>query len=228
MLSLRGLIIVAVGLGILLWYLPGALLCLWPGFMRVREEDEGDAGREPLALGSIAQELVALGFRRVGVRVEGPPMRPGVRTWEYALPSENTFASLGFDDEPMLTLETPFADGSFVVTSDYRRPGVERRGRYLAGGIPGATPQQLLTVHRRRVEELRTGGKAPVADATLTGAVAARRTLFRGVGAREIRTANATRLMVALVALMAVISVLFGQPLGPGTPAVDATRLGGP
>jgi hypothetical protein len=228
MLSVNGLIIVVFGLVVLLLYLPGALLCVWPGFMRVREDEDDGPSRVPDALGPVADELGRLGFRRLGVRVEGPPMRPGARTYEYALESENTFANLGFDDEPMLTLETPFDDGSFVVTTDFRRPGVERKARYLAGGIPGATPQQLLTVHRRRVEELRGTGKAPKADLTLKGAVAARRLLLRGVGAREIRTANATRLMVALVALMAVISVLFGQPLGPGVSAVDATRLGAP
>jgi hypothetical protein len=62
----------------------------------------------------------------------------------------------------------------------------------------------------------------------MKGAVLARRQLLRGVGSREIRLANATRLMVALFVIMAVISVLFGQPLGPGTSAVDATRIGAP
>ena len=227
MLSIRGLAIVVGGLIFLFRYLPGALLCLWPGFMRIREEEDDHASL-PRPLQPVAAELGRMGFRKLGVRVEGAPMRIGARTYMFGLDGESTFAGVRWDEVPMLTLETPFADGSFVVTSDFRRPGVERKGRYLAGGIPGATPQQLLTVHRRRVEELRSTGKSPGTETTLRGSVMARRKLFRGVGANEIRAANSTRLMLALVALMVVISVLFGQPLGPGLSQVDATRFGAP
>lgn len=225
MLSIKGVIIVVVGLVVLLRNLPGALLCLWPGLMRNREDEDDEL---PLAAAPVAEELARLDFTRLGARVEGPPMSRGQRRFDFALTREHTFASLFVDEVPLLTLTTPFSDGSFVLTSDHRRPGIERAGRYLAGGIPGATPEQLLTVHQRRVEGLKQLGKSPSAEPTLRGAVDARRRFFRGVGAREIRHLYAMRLVIALLALMFVISVLFGQPFGPAAGGVGASRIGGP
>jgi hypothetical protein len=202
----RVAISLALGLLILWRNLPGALMFLRPGLVRVRRAPE-DALDEPL-FAEMEGELAPLGFRRLGAHLEKAPLRRPVLSYDFVNEAEHTFGSAFRDGGVMrLYLLTPFSGGGFVLTADHRRTGVER-GDYLAGGLPGAGPDALLAAHRRRVERLVREGRQPLADLSMDAREQAAVRWHRGAGARELRLRNANQLILCLMGVAILVAVV--------------------
>lgn len=193
----------------MLWRnLPRALLFLWPGLAGARRLDE----TSPLVDFSLFEEVervvTPLGFARLGAHAEIHPLRRPSATYDFLLSGEPVWGSAWRQgSEVRFALVTAFQGGGMVVTADHKRLGIDRPP-YLAGGLPEASPEQLLAAHRRRVERLRQMGLSPVSDLTLDARVAAARAFYRGPGAREVRLGAANAFILSSMAL-----VLFGAAL---------------
>ncbi len=190
--------------------LPGALLSLFPRLMRARGEDESWPEVDKDLFARMEEELQPLGFKRLGVHVERAPLRRSVVAYDFVHEGERTWAtarSLG--REVTLTLLTPFDRGAFVLTADHRVQSHDQPGRCLAGGMPGAQPEQLLAAHRRRIERLKQAGRSPSADLSLESRVKAEGAWFASFGARELRLRHLNNLLMTLMALGLVGAIVW-------------------
>jgi hypothetical protein len=190
--------------------LPGALLCIWPGFMRARETDDDgslDPETEP-AMARVDQGLRELGFTKVGAIQVSPPLSRGWAELCYAAKDLLTFADIDARAGALhVTLFTPFASGQAVVTSDFRRPGRETP-RLLLGGLPQSDVPALWAAHKRRISRL-SQGATPWQDFTISGRIAADESYYTGAGKSELRARSWGALTVAVVAfLLGLLSAL--------------------
>jgi len=190
--------------------LPGALLFIWPGWMRARETDDDgslDPETEP-AMERVDSALRDLGFSKLGAIQVSPPFSRGWAELCYAAKDLLTFADVDARGGALhVTLFTPFASGEAVVTSDFRRPGRETP-RLLLGGLPQADVPGLWAAHKRRVARL-SQGAMPWQDFTISGRVVADEGFYAGAGRSELRARSWGALAVAAVAfLLALLSAL--------------------
>ena len=205
--------------------LPGALLCLLPKAMRQRPEplDENPPDSDPEPVRLTVPALEALGFSRLGLRTEKPPLGKATRSWDFVHHTEKSYASLYLVDRRTRRLYflTPYDGGALVLTADHKRPGAVQDGYYLAGGLPGATPEQLWAAHRRQMTAMEDTGRERVARATMADRMDAARAWFSGVGQREVRIRNASPALLAAMALFMLVSGLASLPavLHPRAPA---------
>ncbi|HEY3447813.1 MAG TPA: hypothetical protein VGK67_15765 [Myxococcales bacterium] len=192
--------------------LPGALLSVFPKLMRARGEDESWPEVDKDLFARMEEELQPLGFKRLGVHVERAPLKRSVVAYDFVHEGERTWAtarSLG--REITLTLLTPFDQGAFVLTADHRIQSHDLAGRCLAGGMPGAVPEQLVAAHRRRVDRLKEAGRSPLADLSLEARVRAEGEWFASFGGRELRTHHLNNLLMTLMALGLVATILWAM-----------------
>lgn len=197
-------------LGYLFWRnLPGALIFLRPGWIRC----EIAGGRESVpfatrgqAMGEMSAELEELGFEPLGVLVEKRPLRRGRREVIFANPDARAMAVVAeVGNEAWLHYVTRFDDGATVITADYRWPSVEEPG-YLAGGLPGAGPQEVLLTHKRRVQRFLDEGRALDERYTLEARAEACSAYYdRGPGRREVRRREIKGMMFTTAALIVVV-----------------------
>ena len=180
-----------LALAVAIWFffknLPGALLFIWPGWMRARETDDDgslDPDSEP-AMARVDSDLRELGFTKVGAIQVSPPLSLGWAELCYAAKDLFTFADIDARGGALhVTLFTPFASGEAVVTSDFRRPGRETP-RLLLGGLPQSDLPALWAAHRRRMGRL-SPEATPWSDFTIGGRVAADESFYRGGGEDRI------------------------------------------
>ena len=203
----RALLSLALAAVILWRNLPVGLLCLSPGWMRFRRL-EGDDQVDLSFAALLEEELVPLGFRRLGTHLERPPLGRGTVCYDFVHEGEGAFATaFGSRGDVIFYLLTPLSQGGFVLTANHSRQGVERQG-YLSGGIPDAPPEQLLPVHRRRVERLKEQGLTPTADLSMEGRLAAAVAWSRGKGVRETRLKSANAFILCLMGVVILIAVI--------------------
>ena len=188
--------------------LPGALLCVWPRMLRARGEDESWPEVDKDLLSRMEEELVPLGFERLGVHVERAPLRRGIVAYDFVHQGESTWATARAQGrEVTLTLLTPFDRGAFVLTADYHVQSHDRPGLFLAGGMPGAQPEPLLAAHRRRVDRLKQAGRTPGSDLSLESLVRSANDWFASFGARAQRMQHINHLLMTVMALGLVGSI---------------------
>jgi hypothetical protein len=195
---------IVAGLVILWLQGPRALVFLSARSVRVEAEEPADVVTVPGALERTWEALRALGFTLLGSHSEKPRLAPGALYYDAAHEASRVYASffLGPKAAPRLQLFTPSAGGG-VLTADFRRPARELPGRYLAGGIEGASAERLLKVHLRRVAEL---SAAPGFAATLEARVAAARAWYAGRGGAELRLSHTIALLWSIAALGLIAS----------------------
>jgi hypothetical protein len=196
--------------------LPGALLCLVPGGMRQHPEplDENPPESDPEPIRLTVPALEALGFTRLGLRTEKPLLGKATLSWDFVHHAEKSYASLYLVDRRTRRLYflTPYDGGALVLTADHKRPGAVQDGYYLAGGLPGATPDQLWAAHKRQMTAMEDTGRERVARATIADRMDAARAWFSGVGKREVRVRNATPALLTVLALFILVSGLSSLP----------------
>ncbi|MGC4121873.1 MAG: hypothetical protein QM765_46295 [Myxococcales bacterium] len=190
--------------------LPGALLGLFPKLMRARSEDESWPKIDKDLFARMEEELQPLGFRRLGVHVERAPLKRGIVAYDFVHEGERTWATARMQGrEITLALLTPFDQGAFVLTADHRVQSHDEPGRCLAGGMPGAQPEQLLAAHRRRIERLKEAGRATSGDLSLEARVRAEGAWLSSFGARELRARHLNNLLMTLMALGLVGTIVW-------------------
>jgi hypothetical protein len=188
---------------LVLWRnLPGALLCLWPRLLRARALREGEAALDEGLFAQMESELSPLGFRRLGAHLERPPLKRARLVYDFVSDADLTFASATGDGQEMaLTLLTGFDNDGLVLTADHKRLSADKEGHFLAGGLPGVTPDQLLAAHRRRIEALRQTGRRELPELDLAARVRLVDQWVRTAGARELRLRHANAFILSLMTL---------------------------
>jgi hypothetical protein len=179
------------------------VLAVAPSLVRSRSTSAGPIPTE--AQQAAALELEALGFRRIGSRVEEGPFRGlGLRSESFADPGSAVFADvfqLGPRPGALARIQvlSTFPDGAAVLTANHAR--ARQSGRWgEVEGLPGAAPGQVVEVHRRTVARLEGVHGAPLPAADLAGRDAAARNWYRRAGGAEIRRRFAVYLGNSLVA----------------------------
>ncbi|MFT3837352.1 MAG: hypothetical protein QM723_10195 [Myxococcaceae bacterium] len=125
-----------------------------------------DEDAPPASHSSMAQrvfnEVEALGFSRIGVKVE-IAKRTGFRvpSVEFSSAEHRAFASIFFtrDAAPMLFFQTDFDDGSLVLTGAYHRDS-HRKPRAVLTGQPNQSLAKVLEAHRAEVEAFVAAGRS--------------------------------------------------------------------
>jgi len=187
--------------------LPGLLLFLRPGWLRVIPEPDGSRRVDAQLFDDIEAELAPLGFKRIGTHLESPPLGRGVLNYDLVNDEVPAFAS-AFRRRGTVDLYflTPFEDGAFVLTADHKRHAVDRADA-LSGGLPGANPEQVLAAHRRRVEGLTEAGRHPAPGRDLAARGSAAQGWFEGAGSREIRLRHFNDLLLAILSFVILVAV---------------------
>ena len=207
----RNGIVLALALLVLWRNLPGALLCLWPRLLRARSLPDGAPEVNETLFEQMEGELVPLGFERLGAHLESPPLKRSRLVYDFVQRGEKTFASAFLDGpEVDLYLLTAFESGGGVLTADHARISAEQAGRFLSGGLPGATPVHLLAAHRRRVESLKVAGQTERSDLSLEARVSVACQWVRSAGAREVRLKNANAFILSLATLVMLGAMIAG------------------
>lgn len=175
-----------------------AVLCVAPQLTRVEAETPADATQVPGELEDAWAELQRLGFVLLGAHSEKSPLAPERLFVDGVHATQPVVASLtvGRDEQDHLVLLTQGAQG-LVLTANYKRPAVERPGRYLAGGLDGVAPERLLKAHLRRIGEV----GAPQRLDSLEARVAVAREWYSRSGKAEFRQQHAVGLLWTLGAL---------------------------
>ncbi len=183
-----------------------ALLFLRPQLVRVEPDTPADVTTVPGALEGEWDDLHRLGFTLLGSHLERHPLGPELVFYDGVHPEQPVCGSvfLGPDGSKRLMLLTRSADG-YVITTNYRLASLEVPGRYLAGGIEGASAERLLKAHLRRMTELREPRRLD----SLEKRVEAAREWFAGAGKPELRQQHAVALLWTLGALGMVGAALF-------------------
>jgi len=174
----------------LLRYGRRGVLVLAPSLIRSRSTSGGPLPTE--AQRAAAFELEALGFRRIGSRVEEGPLRGlGLRSESFVDPARSAFADV-FEHGPRsgaparLQMLSVFPDGAAVLTANHgRAPQSGRWGEVT--GLPAAALGQVAEVHRRTVLRLESAHGASLPATDLAGRDAAARNWYRRAGGWEIR-----------------------------------------
>ncbi len=206
MLAFFGLI------GFLLWRnLPGALAFVRPGWIRAKIAGGPDAvsARGP-AMRQMLGDLEELGFQPLGLIAEGRPLAATRHELVLAHPEARCFAGVRpVKNEAWLSFVTPFSDGATVITTDYHWPSIDE-GDYLAGGLPGSSPLDVLNAHRRRVQRFVDAGH-PLDDRfTLEARAEAGRAFYAtGPGRRDTRRREIRGMVFSSVALIWVAMTVF-------------------
>jgi len=193
--------------------LPGALIFLRPGWIRTRIAGGADqvVGTTP-AMRQMLGELEDDGFEPLGVITEKRPLRQGVEEQVLVHLEGGCYAGVRqVGNEAWLSLISPFSDGAMVITTDYRFPSVDADD-YLAGGLPGNGPLELLNAHRRRVQRFIEAGH-PLDDRfTLEARAQAGEAFYaKGPGRREIRRSEIRSTVIATLAV--VWAVMYARGL---------------
>lgn len=190
--------------------LPGALAFVRPSWVRLRAAGGPDdvIARGP-AMREMLGQLEALGFEPKGIVVETRPLTRPVREFVLASPEARCFATVRqVRNEAWLSLVTHFADGAAVFTADFHWPSVDEAD-YLAGGLPGNGPAELLNAHRRRVQRFVDAGRPLDASYDLAALERAGGRFFaEGPGKRELRRKEIRGLIFAGGALIFMGSFL--------------------
>lgn len=179
------------------------ILVVAPGRVRSVSTPGGEPRTEPQR--AAGASLEALGFHRLGTRVEDGPWR-GLALRSLALADGGAVFADAFEEGPRpgeparVQLLSTFPDGAALLTANHAR--VRRAGaRGEVSGLPGAGLVELLAAHHAALGRLtpRHGPALPATD--LAARDAAARAWYRGPGGAELRGRFAVYLVNSLFAV---------------------------
>lgn len=192
--------------------LPGALIFVRPGWIRVRREGGAEAVSphgHGVAVAEMLDAVEDLGFAPLGVLRETRPLGRLRREYAFSHEAEHSFAGvMPVGAEAWLFFFSAFEGGQVVITADFRWPATESAD-YLAGGLPAAKPVEVWNTHRRRVARMVESGARPVAGLTLERREEAARAFYgTGPGGRETRRREARSFLFSLFAVALLASAV--------------------
>lgn len=183
-LTTQAWIVFALLAFVLVRNLRGFVLFLAPGRVRYEALGEDVSTTDP-ALRTMFRELEELGFSPLGRVLESRPLSPKVEQSVFRSGDGRDMAMVfPRQREAWLSFVSTPAD-AVVWTADHVFP-TQELGGFVTGGLPGASPQELLAAHRRRAARLEKAGSDAVAQAS-GGEVA----LAEGEGVGEGESAGA-------------------------------------
>lgn len=119
------------------------------------------------AVQNLVGEIEALGFIKLGIKVEKPPLwEKAIKEVALASTKEQTFASIFVRrSEVTYYYYTPFIDGRAVLTSSGAFPAITSN-ELLQSAIASTNPEDLLAVHRKQLQAFCSKGFQPYQDYT--------------------------------------------------------------
>jgi hypothetical protein len=192
-----------VGSGLVAWHGARALWWLAPGSLLLEIESPGPT-EVPAALTSTDAALRNHGFALLGTHLEQPRLGKAVLHYDFAAPAHGCFASAFVDTEGARVYFLSPTTGGLVLTAGFRRPSSELP-RYQSSFLEGASVERLVKAHLRRAK----AQGAPQGSFTLEARVQLAHDWYAGVGAREVRAANAVSLLWMVGGLGMVASAVW-------------------
>jgi hypothetical protein len=161
------------------------------------------APSEPVAVAQVTNRLVALGFRRIGVRSTVLP--DGIRRFEWDLVDQpgTTFVAIvpvGGKVGAAMASYSAFGDGAFVETT-YPQGATVRRSN-LDARPAGQTPEESIGLHYGRVAAFATDHGPPLINSSMADLLVRDDTYRRLHGGATIR--RGVFVLVGLAVLVVV------------------------
>jgi hypothetical protein len=200
--------------------LPLLLFSLSPRSLRVWFDDAQQLPwllARSAALGDLAEEVRALGFVPLGLKIERLPLwGPAYREVALASSEHTAFASIVLhpSGEPAsLYFYTPFEDGGMVFTRNFAYGREAERPPISVRNVPGGEPQQVLSAHEDRVRAFQSRGMRPSAPCSQQGRIDATRAFYASPYARKgaayLRAPDVLAFFLTLaVLLLAILAAL--------------------
>jgi hypothetical protein len=112
-------------------------------------------------LRALANQLEAMGFYQIGIKVEHPPLWGSNSELSFALGNEHIFASIAVvNGKIVYYFFTPFTGGQAVLTANANFPTANAPD-ILQTTLIKSAPAALLALHRKHVEEFTKQGFTP-------------------------------------------------------------------
>jgi hypothetical protein len=112
-------------------------------------------------LRAIANQLEALGFYQIGIKVEHPPLWGSNSELSFADGNVHAFASISVSNgRPVYYFFTPFTSGQAVLTANTNFPAANAPD-ILQATLANGKPVELLALHQRHVKEYTKRGFTP-------------------------------------------------------------------
>jgi hypothetical protein len=145
-------------------FLPRSLLIIRPGtnsYFR-KHSDTIISEKYNEAIQKTAGEIETLGFIRLGIKVEKLPLwEKTINELALACTKEQTFASISVvNNKVIYYFYTPFTNGRVVLTANGAFPAITVDD-ILQSAVASAEPEDLLTIHRKRIETFSSKGSQP-------------------------------------------------------------------
>lgn len=206
--TLYAVLAAVAGLILLRLHLWRAIVFLWPPSIRIEAETPDASVMVPGALEPLWDALRAAGFAPLGSHLEAPRLNKPTLLYDAALESKGVYASVfeGPDGKAKLVLVSRVGD-AFAVTANHQRPAREVPGRYLSGGLEGASAERVLKAHLRRLATL----GAPEGPFDFEQRLDTARRWLRGPGQAELRMRHAVGFLWAVGALLLLAVAAFGR-----------------
>jgi hypothetical protein len=115
---------------------------------------------------TLANQLQALGFYQIGIKIEHPPLWGSNSELSFADGAGHTFASVAvINGRPVYYFFTPFNGGQAVLTANANFTATNAPDLLQATLTPG-DPATLLSVHQKHIEEFTKKGLTPFIEYT--------------------------------------------------------------
>ena len=164
-------IMFVIAAGVMLYgvwkFLPGGTYLFFPSGVRSHFDNHNAYSQEFLQQGnvrSITEQIEALGFFPIGVKIEQRPLWGSISDLSFASNSGHAFASITvINNKTLYYFFTPFSGGQAVLTANDGFPAVHTED-FIQSTANTVTPSDLLAIHQRYVDEFRKKGFIPFSE----------------------------------------------------------------
>lgn len=183
-----------------------AVLFMWPQSLQLETDEPAEGVRLPDTLAAAQNELLQLGFERLGSHVEKAWLMPSRTFFDYVHRAEGLYASLV---EGVSSSKVSFwsenATGALVVTGNYPRLALEIPRQYLSGALEEASVSRVFRAHLALMKTQQARSEEMTQEARL--ALAQR--WLKGPGRRELRWKHVRGWLWSLASLGMLLKTLW-------------------
>jgi hypothetical protein len=145
-------------------FLPGGIYLFFPSGVRSHFDTHDAYAQEFLQKGnvrSITEQIEALGFLPIGVKIEQRPLWGSISDLSLASNRAYAFASITvINSKTLYYFFTPFSGGQAVLTANDGFPTVNNKD-FIQSSVNVASPTDILAMHQKHVDEFRKKGFTP-------------------------------------------------------------------